>query len=450
MEPNPSGASHERITLELPIRKPFLPVAVRAAEEGVAVFGLQPGRAMRLALAVEEIFAYLCSSMREDRALSLRIESGGYFVQASFEFQAQDLNLHALNLTATATPDDEDSLAALGLLVASRTVNRFNIERVGLGQVRIRLVQEKEYPAARAEGTPDAACRAPYRMVRSVVPAELKLAVEQAAAHYPARLCPSGFQQPGKIVDMVAGGEYSAVLAADARGTPAGLLLWHYPGPQSVAFFGPYVWTGEPADRPEVARSLTDEFLSQVARTKAVCAFSELATADLPEGYFESLGALSVWSGAEGMVQQTAWYRYLREDLGAAVWAHPELQRFLEDEYDRLVFVRDLRATRRQGENVSPFSVFAADIHRDQSQVVLRALWDGVDIADNLRAHIAVLRQENLRNLLFHLDLSQSWQADLAPVLLQNGFVPRLILPYAGQSDIVVFQWAGESAEAAT
>lgn len=445
MEPTGSGNLHDRITLELPMRKPFLPVAVRTAEEGSAVLGLGPGRSMRLALAVEEIFAYLCSTVREDRMLQFRLDSGGYFVQASFEFQAQDLNLHALNLTATATPDDEDSLASLGLLVASRTVDRFNVERFGMGQVRVRLVQEKEYPAGRADST-EAACHAPFSIVRTPASGDLKLAVERAAAAYPSRLCPSGFQQPGKIVDMVAGGEYAAVIAADARGNPSGLLLWHFPGTQSSAFCGPYVWAQSPDERQEVARRLTDEFLSLVARTKAVCAFSELATPDLPEGYFESLGELNIWSEAEGQVRQPAWYRYLREDLGAAVWAHPDVQPFLEEEYDRLVFVRDLRATRRQGEHISPFSVFAADIQRDRQQVVLRALWDGLDVAANLAAHIDVLRQENLRNVFFHLDLSQSWQADIAPALMANGFAPRLILPYAGQSDIVVFQWTGAEA----
>jgi hypothetical protein len=41
------------------------------------------------------------------------------------------------------------------------------------------------------------------------------------------------------------------------------------------------------------------------------------------------------------------------------------------------------------------------------------------------------------------VDLGQAWQADFAPALLQNGFLARLVLPYAGEGDLVLFQFEG-------
>ncbi len=53
---------------------------------------------------------------------------------------------------------------------------------------------------------------------------------------------------------------------------------------------------------------------------------------------------------------------------------------------------------------------------------------------------------EGLHNVFFVLDLSQAWQAAFAGALLPNGFEPCLILPYAGEGDLLVFQFEGATA----
>jgi len=54
--------------------------------------------------------------------------------------------------------------------------------------------------------------------------------------------------------------------------------------------------------------------------------------------------------------------------------------------------------------------------------------------------HLALFHSESMGNIFFEMDLGQPWQALFARGLLTQGFRPGLILPYAGEGDIVVFQ----------
>jgi len=86
-----------------------------------------------------------------------------------------------------------------------------------------------------------------------------------------------------------------------------------------------------------------------------------------------------------------------------------------------------------------PNSIFAPQFDRANRQITLRAIWDGADVADNLAQHVKVLRADNLPNIFFEIDLAHAWQAGLTPALLEKGFRPRLVLPYGGKADVVVF-----------
>jgi hypothetical protein len=55
--------------------------------------------------------------------------------------------------------------------------------------------------------------------------------------------------------------------------------------------------------------------------------------------------------------------------------------------------------------------------------------------------HIRFLSEERFRNLCFELDLGVPWHAELIPVIIARGFKPEIVLPFAGQSDLVVFQY---------
>ena len=53
---------------------------------------------------------------------------------------------------------------------------------------------------------------------------------------------------------------------------------------------------------------------------------------------------------------------------------------------------------------------------------------------------MAAIRGKGIHRILYYMDLSRPWEAALADDLLQAGFVPRLVLPHGGQSDMVVWQ----------
>jgi hypothetical protein len=70
---------------------------------------------------------------------------------------------------------------------------------------------------------------------------------------------------------------------------------------------------------------------------------------------------------------------------------------------------------------------------------------DGIDIAENLRRHVRLLTVDGFDRILFSLDLSESWQAAMGDILMTQGFSPAYVLPYAGNSDQVIFQYAAPS-----
>lgn len=442
-----SPLSPAHLVLELPPDQAFLPAATAAAENAARVFGLDSGGAVRLALAVEEFFAYLCRFAGREEPIRLTLSQGGTFARADFRFRAGEVSLRALNFAASVDLEAGDSDGdELGLLVAARTTDRCGLERSGPDVFHLRAEVDRAYPEAEPLTAPQRLAP-PLRLEPAPTAGALQHAALLAAGRYPARLRPHSFTRPARFADMVASNQYRALLALDAAGHPAGLLCWRESGRRAVVFSGPYVF--DPALAADIARLLTEGFLARVARTEAVCAVSERPTADLPRGWFEGLGSLTLHgqAGAQGedaqSVEQPAFFRHLREDAGAAVWAHPDLFPFLRREYDRLAFSRDLLAAEPTAPARLPaHSLLATSLDRMRALAVLRPLLDGRDMQANLAAHVAAIEEQGLRDILLHLDLSEPWQGALIPALAACGFTPRLILPHAGDSDMLVLQHA--------
>jgi hypothetical protein len=189
-----------------------------------------------------------------------------------------------------------------------------------------------------------------------------------------------------------------------------------------------------------MAAGLVDRCIERVARTEAVGLINRYPSRDLPEGYFEKLGALQYGSGPQRAQELPVFYRELIEDPGATVWCHPELADFLKAEFQRLCLARQILPVRSQGETRASYSVLSAEFDRPNRQVTLNPVLSGPDAEENLARHVEVLRKEGLTGILFQMDLGKPWQSDFLPALLKNGFEPRAILPYAGHRDLVVFQ----------
>jgi hypothetical protein len=419
----------------------FLPLATGFVENAAVGLGLGQSRALALTLATEEIFSHLCRVASPDQWMEIVCTDGGYYVQADFRFSLEDFNMRAFNLTTTVSVDDEASLDEMGLLIASRTVERFQVhEKKGLGQGRtltLALIKEKAYPVV-ADEPEHPARHLPAFSIRQPDAEEVKHFCVLVNQHYRRKLMPDFLNYPGKVADMVKSGAYRINVAVGPDGHIGGGIVRHWPSAKTVECFGPYLFNQQ-KDSP-MAGQLLEACLGEIARSHAVGLINRFPTAELPEEHFEPLGRIDLFRPDGSHVSLNACFRQMHEDPGAAVWSHAALYDFLAAEYDRLALPREIRAVSDRGEAHAAFSVLSAEFDRSQNMATLRPIRPGLDAHDNIAAHLQLLSTEGIANIFFEMDLAQAWQADFTPALLSNGFAPRLVLPNAGEGDLAVFQ----------
>jgi hypothetical protein len=435
------STSDRKVVLKTRLDEPFLPLVLTFAEESVKAFGFGQTEADRIRLAAEEVFLYLCDTTPAGEDLEIEILSGIYYVKVRFLFPSMQFDPYALNLTARITPDDAD-MKNLGLLIASRSVDHFYIQQGRKEGMAFTLVKEKCYPEAPL--TPQFH-KAPVALgdFTFITPdsALIKSFAKNAGARYDEASFPAPCRQPARVADMVASGDYRLVLAT-GTGRQAlevgGGILWRNVGKGMIEFFGPYVF--DAGQDSEIAQGLVDRFLGEVARSRATFVVGRYTTPSLPRDYFELLGTIGYVLPEKGMRECPFFYRQLHEDLGCQVWAHPDLEPFLREHYGRLLLPREVLTLDWEGEKRDAHSAFTVRFDRTQKSVRLRPVWDGADAARNLADHKEVLLKEGFDNVFFEMDLGQPWQGLLTPALRENGFEPVLVLPSAGEGDIVLFQ----------
>lgn len=426
------------LTLKLPTLSSFLTVAVQFVEKAADAFGLGRDEALNLSLATEEIFSYLSREVCVGKPIEIECENGLYYTRVCFRLVAPALNLGGLNITSAVAADDETGLADMGLMLASRSVDRLSIIAETQNRICLSLEKEKAYPSI-AAGDALPSPEAEDAIALATPDAEgLKQFAIRVSQTCPPPLCPPFFTYPGKVVDMVAGGAYRAVTAVTPKGDIAGGLLFCYRTDRIVQIFGPFVFAVSGA--AEMAKMLLDACISKVARTRAVGMVSLNGLPEALEKHFEPLGALIHYLENGETLSRPCHYRLLHEDPGCTIWTHEDLQEQLEREYRRLVLAREIRVVRDLGESKTGVSIFSAELRRERAEAILRPLWPGADFAVNVERHTRFLGEDEVRNLFFELDLGVSWHAALIPALLANGFKAEIILPFAGQADLVIFQ----------
>jgi hypothetical protein len=424
------------IKLTLTADPAYVPLVTAFMEQAARALGLARKEALALTLAAEELFTYLGRLIGPDQELEIRCRRGGHYVRADFTFTARELNLRAFNLTCTVSLEDESSLEEMGLLLASRSVDHFQLNREHQRLV-LSLIKEKTYPPYEKKEASSPPPMTKYRLT-TPGPGEMKWLAELIGDHFSALEVPGALLHPGKLADMVAGREYEAALAKGPAGEVAGGILWHWIGEKTVEFFGPYVFP--PGSNPEMVQALIDGCLAALARTRAVGLINRWPPTDLPWLFFETLGSLTYSEGDGKKKEAVHYFRQVGEDPGSTIWVVPEIETFLRGEYRRLVLPRAFHPTRYFGETLPAFSVIAADLDRTRKTVTLRPVVTGQDREENIRRHLLLFHREGIKNIFFELDLGQSGQVDFAVPLLNNGFSPRIIVPYGGTGDLLVFQ----------
>jgi hypothetical protein len=424
------------ISLELFLEKKFLPVLLAVVENSAQVFRMGTGDKLKLTLAAEEIFTYLCNNAGNNEKISIHCQNGGYYVRLDLVFQVKNFNLRALNLNSNSSMSDQAWLEEMGLLIAARSIDYLQLTKEYPDKMRLSLCKEKTYPLLVKQQL-QALTPAEKFSVRAAGVEESKEFCQRVIELCPAHGYPSFLYFPGKFVDMTASGEYAALIAFDEKESVRGGIIWTVSGDKTIECFGPYVFTPWPG----MNEALLDEFIARAGRSGAPGIINRHTVPEIATKYFELLGSTKFYKPDGTVTERLAYYRQLSEDAGSRVWAHADLLDFLRKEYERLFLPRDIHTAGSQGEQKNPYSVFTTEFDLVQDQVVLRMLMPGEDAGVNLGNHLMALQKEKHLNTYMEIDLGQAWQVDIVPNLFQCGFKPRLILPYAGERDLLLFQY---------
>jgi hypothetical protein len=416
----------------------FLPVVTAFVEQASLAFGLGRQEALRLTLASEEVFSYLCDILMEDKDLEITCTGGVYFVSAEFAFDRIELGLQAFNITAEISSEKEEDLKRMGLLIAARSVDRLSLDEAQGEKLILRLIKDKSYPAPEQMELPVIPAVTSYS-TKTPTDDEIKMFSHLLTEQHKDCPFPPAFRYPGKLVDMVSSSVYRMAIATDARGFIAGGAVWRRMNEKIVEFFGPYLFNQK--GNKEMARSLLDACLESIARTEIIGVFCRYPAEEFPREYFESIGSVVSYENGKSPVEFPSYFRLLHEDAGTHVYVPKALLSFIEPEYGRLALPRDVYVTDYTGEHRGDYSVFTSEFDREVGRVIIRSLWPGKDGRENILKHLAVLEKEQLLNIFFEVDLGITWQAYIVDSLVGCGFKPRIVVPYGGKSDLVIFQY---------
>ena len=135
--------NNDNLSLKLPTKQNLLPVATSFVESSAKSLGLADDKSLALTLASEEIFMHVSKAGRASNDLEIVCSKGSYFIRVRFLFDDDEFDLQAFNLTATISFDNEDDLDKMGLLLASRSVDRFEFVRERNHPARLTLIKEK-------------------------------------------------------------------------------------------------------------------------------------------------------------------------------------------------------------------------------------------------------------------------------------------------------------------
>jgi hypothetical protein len=424
------------LQLQLDARSPFLPVVTQFVETAAAVFGLGKEESLKLALATEEIFIYLCNAVCPGNTLEIDCLDRLYYTRVVFRFSASDLNLRGLNIAPAVATDRECDLEEMGLMIASRSVDRLHVTVEKGNRVSLAVTKEKAYPRMSEIIPPP---EPPETVVLETPGPEgvkrFALLVGQA---YAEKDRPSFFDYPGKVADMVADGEFHCLAAMNPKREIVGGILFGERSERIIHAFGPYFFHG--GNGRCTGEALLEACLGRIARSKALGLLSISGLPPSLEDQFEPLGSLSYRVRGRAPVARSFFFRHLHEDPGCEVWSRDELTAWLERQYGRLVLAREIRTVRAMGETRTGSSLLAAELSRERAEAILRPLLPGADLAATVERYIRFLTDDGFLNLFFELDLGVPWQGELIPILMGHGFKPEILLPFAGQADLVIFQ----------
>jgi hypothetical protein len=424
----------------MPFSLPFLPLAMEFADKGARGFGCGEREAGGLVLAVEELFSFYAQRAAGDSTVEIALEDQVYRLALSISFHAANPDMRAFNLTWRVSHDSEESLDTLGPMIAARSVSSLRLEFGAEERVVIRMTRDRDYARASAVPLPPRNLAGAARMADPCADDLRHFAAMVTASG--ASFLPPFLDRPGMAVDMFAAGHLHAVLALESDWIVGG-VLWRPLTDSCMELYGPYLFSADPDDR--TLTLLMDEAIGRISRSR--CRGLVRRQGPLPghERFFDFLGELDLTGISGKAAHSVFYYRQLREESGGAVYCTGPLAAFLHDQYDRLCLPRQVRETGCDTSRLRDASVLAVELEYPRSLAIIRPLCAGRDMAANLAGHLDLLRGEGIANFIVEINTGRSEDTAFADALAETGFVPRLLIPDAGQGDLVIYDHFGRN-----
>lgn len=417
----------------MPFSMSFLPLAMEFADKGARAFGYGERETAGLALAAEELFSFYARRSTGDSRVELGLEDQGYRLALTMSFRAANPDLRAFNLTWKPGHDSEEALDMLGPMIAARSVSGLRLEFGDNERVALRVTRDREYPPAGAVTLPPAEAAKSVRLADPTTDDLRHFAAQAAASGSP--FVPPFLARPGMAADMFDTGSLNAALVLGNDWIVGG-VLWRPLTDTCLELYGPYLFCDDPGDR--TLAMLLDEAVGRISRTSFRGLVRRQGRLAGHERFFDFLGEVEM-AGVDGAgARSTYYYRQLREDSSGVVYCPAPLAAFLEDQYERLCLPRQVRE-KSSGDRLRDASVLAVELEWPRSLAILRPLCAGKDMAANLAAHLELLRGEGISNFLVEINTGRSEETAFAGALEEAGFAPALVIPDAGQGDLVVY-----------
>lgn len=429
-------------TTRIPFSVPFLSLAMEFIDKGAHGFGYNDRETGGLVLAMEELFSFYVQQAGGESTIEIELEDQGYRLALSLAFRMANPDMRAFNLTWNLSPDSEESLAMLGPMIAARSVSSLRLDFGSNEQVVLRITRNRDYAPARTVPLPPSDAVGTLQLMDPSADDLSHFAAMAAASGTP--FLPPFLSRPVMAADMFLVGHLNALLVTRGDWIVGG-MLWIPLTDSCLELYGPYVLTDDPDDQGLTL--LLDEAVGRISRS----GYRGLVRRQGPlaghERFFDFLGELTLNGIGDAAARCTYYYRQIKEESGGGVvYCTGSLAAFLGDQYDRLCLPRQIRESVSDPLRLRPASVLAVELEPARSLAIIRPLCAGQDMAVNLAAHLDLLRGEGIDNFLVEINTGRSEDTAFAAALEETDFIPRLVIPDAGQGDLVVYDHPGRDA----
>lgn len=429
-------AAGKTIRLQVNSGRNYLHVVTSFVKNSAKAFGMDEKTPVTMALASEEIFVYMCSAV-EEHPVEVTVTDYIFKIVIEFHFKASAVDMKAFNITAKTVRDiSDDNVAYIGLFIAARLVDSFELLDGGSGSYTLRIEKEKKYSEPEMDASAFIRPSASSWTLRTPTPDEVmtQIAMLNVFPSVGDRI-PPFLKIPGKAADMFASGLLEAVAACSQGNLPCGIIFWRRISDKAAECFGPYSFLDE--RREACSRELLEHFFNHVFKNGLCIVSSRYIEESCATGYFEKL------TGLPESPSQTVFYRQINEDAGAAIWISSSIENFVKREKVRMFLPRSIilqDSTASTGGTSGDASVIFTRFDHENMSAIMRPIRFGSDAAANIRAHIDLLSSKKYHDIVFELDLGVPWHCLFAAALTESGFRPEFLFPSAGIADVLAMR----------